>query len=208
MGFLCDRCSKCCRTHRVPITTDDLRRLQRFSGLSPEHIAELLPAEALDLEGEPECLLQLREGSRLLALRHEPSSSGETQCVFLSDTEGCTAHEARPQACRTYPFDRPERGSVGGAPGLGVVPHFMCPPETEVRATQEAESGDALQKSFQSDIQIRDSELAEYATWVQNFNARMRTRIRLGRLRVGGEKFLATLQDSGRLHPESAKTKD
>lgn len=187
-GFLCDRCSLCCRSHRVPLTLADLLRLQA-GPLPPEEFTEFLGPDEVEMSGEPESFARLKEGRRVLVLRHSNSTDG---CVFLN-ARGCGVHELRPSSCRTYPYDRPEKNAV-----LGLVPGAMCPTETGVLLTL-GRSGDAtIREEFSAAVQKRDEELKEHTEWIQRWNSRQRTRIRLGRVPQSGAEFLAELvRDSG-----------
>ncbi len=181
--FLCDRCGRCCRVHRVPITHVDLRRLAGASTLTPSMLVDFLPPEALDMSGEPETGVFLREGIRYLVLAH-----ADEGCRFLTH-EGCSIHAARPSACRSYPFDRPDPGQLH----LGVVPGAMCPSETGYSSTLQTRPLTPVALDYSLTVSQRDSELSEYAKLVQAFNRRARVRLRLGRLPPGGGEFLEFL---------------
>lgn len=132
---------------------------------------------------EPESFARLAEGRRVLMLRHSEATLG---CIFLT-ASGCGVHELRPDACRTYPYDRPENGE-----GLGLVPGAMCPLETGVLITLKKD-GTSSQNEFLNAIQKRDEDLMQHAESIRRWNLRQRTRVRLGRTPQSGAEFLEDL---------------
>lgn len=181
-NFSCDRCSHCCRTHRVPLTGKDVTRLEEY-GQKTQKFVQLLSPDEIDMSGEPESFAMLKEGRRVLVLRYETRTNG---CIFLG-AAGCTVHPARPRACRTYPFDRPDKSGT-----LGSVPGYLCPPDTGVLVTLRR-SGDDLPLEFVTALKERDAELSEYALFVESWNRRQRSRIRLGRAPESCDAFLERL---------------
>lgn len=189
-GFKCDRCSHCCRSHRVPLTRADVRRLEGGPLLAAQY-AEFLDPEQVEMAGEPESFARLREGRRVLMLRHLRQSDAPG-CVFLQ-ASGCSVHERRPDACRTYPYDRPEAGEA-----LGLAPGAMCPPESGVLVTLRSAREAHSREDFLRAVRKRDEELKEHALFIVRWNRRQRTRIRLGRAPQSGAEFLLELLgDSG-----------
>lgn len=187
-GFTCDRCSRCCRSHRVPLTQADVVRLEA-GPLPLSEFTEFLSPDEVEMGGEPESFARLREGRRVLVLRHAGPTQG---CVFLNEN-GCAVHDLRPSSCRTYPYDRPENGSE-----LGLVPGAMCPPETGLLLTLGKRGDPATRVEFIGAILKRDEELKQHADVIQRWNLRQRTRLRLGRTPESGAEFLAELvRDSG-----------
>ena len=86
----CHGCTNCCREYRVYLNEEERQRIagQDWS------------AEA-DMTG---LALLVAEGSR-----HRLAQRGDGRCVFLSDAGRCRIHErfgseAKPLACRLYPF--------------------------------------------------------------------------------------------------------
>lgn len=179
--FQCDRCSKCCRVHRVPLTQTDVRRLKE-GGQSPEEFTEFLSPDEVDMGEEPESFARLKQGRRVLMLRHV-----ESGCVFLGE-HGCGVHPLRPSACRTYPYDRPDDDEA-----LGLVPGALCPPETGVLVTLRKKPPHQDAQEFVSAVQKRDHESKQHAEWIARFNVRQNTRVRLGRTPQTEAEFLAEL---------------
>lgn len=89
--FGCLRCGRCCRHYRINVTEDDIRRLES-RGL----------AGFLDREG-----------------KHLKKVDGA--CVFLGKDNMCSVHSFKPEACRTWPFNRRILGR------FLVARRFGCP---------------------------------------------------------------------------------
>lgn len=186
--FRCDRCSHCCRTHRVPLTRTDVHRL-KDGPLKQQEFTDFLSSEEVDMTGEPESFAWLKEGRRVLVLRHTETTGG---CVFLNE-HGCGVHRLRPSACRTYPYDRPESGE-----GLDLVPGAMCPPETGVLVTLRKDGAESSRSEFVSAVRKRDQELEKHADFVSRWNLHQGARVRLGRTPKPAAAFLEELlRDSG-----------
>jgi Fe-S-cluster containining protein len=189
-GFICDRCSTCCFTHRVPLTRADLKRLIE-RGKDPADFVEFLRPEDADLTGEPESLAQLAEGRRLLALRHVGEGQ-DSRCTFLGE-DGCRVHASRPMACRSYPYDRPE--TVGA---LGLVPHYLCPEKSGVLVTLRRSQDEAAEfhrdvHEFSLAVRQRDQEASDHAEWLFRWNKAQRMRIKLGKLPRSSAELLREL---------------
>jgi Fe-S-cluster containining protein len=191
--FVCDRCSHCCRTHRVPVTGADLKRLTQSSLLEKQPVeewTEFMGPHQVDIENEPESLALLREGRALLVLRHKKDA-----CVFLDEQLGCTIHPIRPSACRVYPFDRVEPNSKNV---LGLHPEFLCPPAAQAELLIEDDENNPCVAQFLEDLQTRDSESSSFAIWLQSWNSEQRSRLRLRRLPLVGSELLRRLAGSSR----------
>jgi len=191
MSFQCDRCGQCCRTHRVPLTVTDLRRLsQTIQGTRISDCVEWLDSESVDFDDEPESFLELREGRRVPFLRHVPADAQaqstmgapQSQCVFLGQY-GCQVFSARPSACRSYPYDRLMVHQ--NQRRLTLAPAVQCPEATDVLVTlKSAPQLDPTAQRFAHDIAVRDAELSAHATWVARHNRLMRVLVRMGRPRL------------------------
>lgn len=78
----CQRCTRCCRHYRIPVTPFDLLRLADKLGISTTEVI----ARHLD-------------GGQHLRRRKDGA------CKFLTD-QGCAVHGGRPLVCRMYPLVR------------------------------------------------------------------------------------------------------
>lgn len=170
----------------MPVTRADVARLATRTHLAPSEFVALRTPDEVDVVGEPESLIDLREGLRVLVLAQKDGA-----CVFLQrapdGSEGCSVHPARPSSCRAYPFDRPDSSTAL----LGLHPGTLCPKETghEDVLLQDDESA----RAFASVVALRDRELSLYASWLEAFNRRQRLRRRLQKPGRGREQFLALL---------------
>ncbi len=197
MPFQCDRCGHCCRTHRVPLTVTDLRRLARNPHVADlDGCVEWLSSESIDFDDEPESFVELREGRAVPFLRHvptdasglSPTSAAPSQCVFLS-AQGCQVFSERPSACRSYPYDRPrlDQDKVR----LTLAPTVQCPSATDVFVTLRADPLlDPTAREYTQLITERDGELSGHATWVERHNRLMALLLRMSRTRLTGAQTL------------------
>ncbi len=90
-GFICqpDSCDAyCCRAFNVTLDEQEVRNLGETSGLQPAHFLESENGEPIVLPLATPFVLGRREGS----------------CVFLSMELTCEQYEARPNPCRSYPY--------------------------------------------------------------------------------------------------------
>lgn len=165
LAFRCTLCGNCCRDVRVPLTHLDLARLVLATGRTSGDLIEWLSADAVNLEGEPETLVRLGEGLRLMVLRHAGGS-----CALLAADERCGAYAARPLPCRTYPLVA-SFGRRGGLRRLRLLGGTECDFARDARVDV---------RELRADTRAQAAELAEYATLVQDWNRRQRRRARLG----------------------------
>ena len=159
LGFRCTRCGQCCRTHRVPLTDADLKRLIDATGLGEEQIVEWLSPLEIDMTGEPETFVELRAGRRLMTLAWRDDG-----CRFLEDDGACSVHAARPAACAAFPYAL-EQGS------LELLPLGVCEPGWD---------GPADPAPWHASCEQLERELESYVERVAEHNRRQR------RLRLAG----------------------
>ena len=106
--FRCTRCARCCIERTVLLLPEDVERLARVTGLSPEEFA--VPVRGL----EP--------------YTHKLKKTDEG-CVFLRERE-CSVYPYRPLACRFYPFALIQMGTdyvfilMETCPGVGKGPEL------------------------------------------------------------------------------------
>jgi Fe-S-cluster containining protein len=163
--FRCTECGECCRRHRVPVTDSDLLRLTRATGKrAPEFVEWLAPAN-VDMTGEPECFVELRQGRRLLVLAMRDGA-----CQFFDGR--CKVYSARPASCRTFPLEA-TLGTSDRVVHLHMLPDAAC---------TGAFDGSPDEPGIAARHRIRTEELAHYAERVAVWNKRQRLRRMLGRL--------------------------
>jgi Fe-S-cluster containining protein len=91
--YNCMNCpAYCCSYPRIEITRQDLERLARHHGLTPEEARQRFTTTYTE-DGENETVL-----------RHQKDEVYGTVCGFLDlKTRACTVHPARPEICREHP---------------------------------------------------------------------------------------------------------
>lgn len=103
----CKACANCCRETRVSVSLTDIDALARYLNLSPQQVAREYTMP------DPE--------DRETILRHD-----EKGCVFL-DGNLCMVYEARPRACREFPYVASEARSLGGRMSSVCKHATICP---------------------------------------------------------------------------------
>jgi Fe-S-cluster containining protein len=177
-GLRCSACPACCKTVRVPLTHFDLGRLVAATSLgATEHIEWLSPQD-IDMDGEPETFVEVREGRRLLVLRFEQGA-----CRYLSAEGLCRVYEHRPMSCAAYPY------SVSDQDGQRLLMRLADAPC--VIATSQLHPSDAA-GALAAAACVED-ELRQYVVKITEFNRKQRRRrfARLGLLPA--KEFLAFL---------------
>ena len=172
LAFRCTSCGNCCRSLRVAITAEDLRRLVAASGLAASELVDWLAPDAVDMVGEPDSFVELREGRRLLVLRQRDGA-----CRFLDANNSCGQYPARPRDCRAFPFDfgpEPERR-------LNLLPLSGC---------EYAEDADNDEAVLATEDAARWQELRRYQELVARWNRRAWHRKRLNKSVGDAEQFL------------------
>jgi lysine-N-methylase len=121
----CHSCTNCCREYLVPVTDEERQRILAQGWV---HDPRLGGTEFFDREGPP--------WARRYVLRHRDGG-----CVFLNEQGRCRIHErfgaeAKPLACRLYPFVLLPAGDHWRV-GL----RFACPSAAASRGRPLAEHG-------------------------------------------------------------------
>lgn len=83
-GYICRRCSRCCRNKQIQLDPYEVARLARARS---ETVSQFRAAWTID--GEGTALRQKEDGT----------------CIFLGP-QGCEVHPDRPLVCRLYPLGR------------------------------------------------------------------------------------------------------
>jgi Fe-S-cluster containining protein len=125
LKFRCTGCGNCCREPLLPLTDEDVRRIVRRTGDRPEDIVTWVDRHGIDMDDEPEAFVRLRQGKRVMILRH--SYGG---CRYLGKDGRCTIYTSRPLGCRVYPFD-PDFTQKGKLRRLTLVKATPCPYELD-----------------------------------------------------------------------------
>ncbi len=185
LGFRCTQCGNCCRDLVVPITGADLRRLVRATGHAPADLVDFLTPEQVDMTGEPQSFSLLDVGRRVMALRrHRHHHDDDTlSCQFLDANEGCSVYDARPRACRVFPFDA-SFGRRGGVRRLRLLPGTDCQHELNGRVSP---------RSLHHEHTALSRELSEYSQFLDTWNQTQRHRLRLRHALLSQDAFLTKL---------------
>lgn len=126
-GHICVECSNnpkyggCCvltnDDTRMPITEEDVLRIERVTGLDRSDIvhSEEVPSDYLEVMAEvldSSVFSWMAKNGPIHSMKINPQTR---ECVFLKEGVGCTLKEHRPAICRTFPFNPvflPETGEL------------------------------------------------------------------------------------------------
>ncbi|MEM4166492.1 MAG: YkgJ family cysteine cluster protein [Candidatus Bilamarchaeaceae archaeon] len=121
----CRLCNgNCCISFVITVTSFDILRIVKATGLKPEEFAELRRLDILSFDDNHvvECKNGKYTESYLLTLKSHP-------CYFFDSKKGCKIHKAKPLACRIYPHN--ENGDFGKRSLCPFLPflffHFLGP---------------------------------------------------------------------------------
>lgn len=177
LSFRCTNCGECCRALRVAVTSFDVARLVAATGRgATELVAWLAPAE-VDMTGEPQSFVELREGRRLLVLAQEAGA-----CRLLGNDNLCSAYAARPRDCRAFPFDF----TTTAAPRGNVRRLTLLP----LRGCDFAHDGQQNLVELASEDALRWQELERYQELVARWNRQVWHRRRLSKAVGSAADFL------------------
>jgi Fe-S-cluster containining protein len=179
LGFRCTGCGNCCKEPLLPLTDADVRRISLRTGDPARDIVRWVDRHGIDMDDEPEAFVILRQGKRVMVLRHERGG-----CRYLGADNRCTIYTSRPLGCRVFPFD-PEFSKKGKIRRLAIVKATEeCPYELDGR-NDVAEIRDLDQR-------YRDAH-TDYNTKVATWNREQQKRKRAGKAAQPASAFLAFL---------------
>jgi Fe-S-cluster containining protein len=98
--FRCTGCGNCCKDPLLPLTDQDVARIEQRTGIEALEFVRWVDRNGIDMDGEPEAFVRLRQGKRVMIMRQ-----GRGGCHFLGDDDRCTIYASRPLGCRVFPFD-------------------------------------------------------------------------------------------------------
>jgi len=96
----CARCGSCCRIPFVPVTHKDLERLVKATGKPAGRIVRFCTFSEMEFDPESGLWISFKSGRRAMILRRKNG-----RCIFQTPKRACAEYEARPQTCRTFPYD-------------------------------------------------------------------------------------------------------
>jgi Fe-S-cluster containining protein len=125
LKFRCTGCGNCCKEPLLPLTDEDVRRIQARTGDSISEIVRWVDKDGIEMDDEPEAFVVLRQGKRVMVLAHERGG-----CRYLGADNRCGIYTSRPLGCRIYPFD-PTFSKKGTLRRLNIVQATECPYELD-----------------------------------------------------------------------------
>jgi hypothetical protein len=90
LRFRCTGCGNCCKEPLLPLTAGDVRRISEHTGDKPKDFIRWVDRHGIEMDDEPEGFVMLRQGKRVMVLRHEGGG-----CTYLGDDNRCTICKLR-----------------------------------------------------------------------------------------------------------------
>ena len=100
LKFRCTQCGNCCKDPLLPLTDSDIKRIVRHTGEPTRELVRWVDRNGIDMDDEPEAFVVLRQGKRVMVLKHEGGG-----CRYLGSDDRCTIYGSRPLGCRIFPFN-------------------------------------------------------------------------------------------------------
>ncbi len=178
LKFRCTGCGNCCKDPLLPLTPDDVRRISARTGDGAKDIVRWADRHGIDMDDEPEAFATLRQGKRVMVLRHSGGA-----CRYLGEDNRCSIYSSRPLGCRVYPFD-PEFTKQGKLRRLKIVEATECPYELD--GDNDVDELRELDESYQA-------AHARYNEKVAEWNREQTRRKRSGRAAQTASEFFEFL---------------
>ena len=121
LKFRCTGCGNCCKEPLLPLTDADLKRIVRHTGEASHELVRWVDKNGIDMDDEPEAFVVLRQGKRVMVLRHEGGG-----CRYLGTDDRCTIYNHRPLGCRIFPFDPTFAEDTGKLRRLKLIQATDC----------------------------------------------------------------------------------
>jgi len=178
LKFRCTGCGNCCKEPLLPLTDADIVRISQRTGDRPEDFVRFVDGDAIDLDDEPEAFALLRQGKRVMILRHQGGG-----CRYLGADLRCTIYRARPLGCRIFPFD-PTWDRKGGLRRLRLIEAADCKYELD---------GDNDVEEMRELHQRHEAATTAYQQKVADWNLLQQRRKRAGKKPQTARQFLTYL---------------
>lgn len=176
LKFRCTGCGACCREPLLPLTDEDVRTIMRRTGEPASEIVRWVDRHGIDMDDEPEAFVRLRQGKRVMVLRHQNG-----KCRYLGDDNRCGIYTSRPLGCRVFPFD-PTFDKKGKLRRLRLIQATeRCPYERDGKNDPEALYD--LHVSYEGAHRRFNEKVAEW-------NHSQRKRLRAGKAAEVAKAFL------------------
>jgi Fe-S-cluster containining protein len=166
LKFRCTQCGNCCKDPLLPLTDLDIRRITRHTGEATRDLVRWVDRNGIDMDDEPEAFVMLRQGKRVMVLRHEGGG-----CRYLGSDDRCTIYGHRPLGCRVFPFD-PTFSDSGKLRRLKLIDATDC--KYELDGQNDLDKIRDLQ-------QTHAAATRAYQAKVASWNASQKERKKLGR---------------------------
>jgi Fe-S-cluster containining protein len=178
LTFRCTGCGNCCKEPLLPLTDEDVLRISERTGDAPRDIVRFIDRNGIDMDDEPESFALLRQGRRVMILRHQNGG-----CRYLGDDDRCSIYGARPLGCRIFPFD-PSFDKQGKIRRLKLIQATECPHELD------GENDPDLLRT----LHVRyEAATRKYQEKIAEWNREQRRLRRAGRSAQSARKFLEFL---------------
>lgn len=178
LEFKCTGCGNCCKEPLLPISKADVLRISRHTGEHPRDFVRWVDKSAIDMDDEPEAFVRLRQGKRVMVLKHEGGG-----CRYLGRDNRCAIYAHRPTGCRVFPFDA-DFTRTGKLRRLKLIPATDCLYETD---------GDNSVADIKQHHDRYESEQAAYHELVATWNRAQRRRQRAGKAPQTAREYLEFL---------------
>lgn len=178
LKFRCTGCGNCCKDPILPLTDQDIVRIQQRVGVEAETFVRWVDRHAIDMDGEPEAFVRLRQGKRVMVMRQ-----GKGGCHFLGKDDRCTIYGSRPLGCRIFPFD-PTYNKQGKLTRLKLIPATECLYELD---------GENDPTAIRDLHDRHDGSTARYHDRIAEWNSEQARRVRQGKRAQTARDFLVFL---------------
>ncbi len=192
LAFRCTGCGNCCKDPLLPLTDTDIRRIVAHTRDAARDMIRWVDRWGIDMDDEPEAFVILRQGRRVMTLKHEHG-----KCRYLGDDDRCTIYAERPTGCRMFPFDATFGKRDGKLRRLKLIQATECLYELD---------GDNDPEDIRRAGDRHEEAQVAYHARVAEWNKAQRRRRRAGKSAQTAREFLAYLgfDDPGPKQPRAA----
>lgn len=162
----------------LPLTDRDLATIVLRTRQRALDIVRFVSRHAIEMDDEPEAFVRLRQGRRVMVLRHQHGG-----CFFLGDDARCSIYAFRPLGCRIFPFD-PAFTDNGSLRRLRLIQGTECPHELDGRNRVAV-----LRNLHEAHTEATQAYYERIAEW----NRLQRARLRSGRTAQTAAEYLEWL---------------
>jgi Fe-S-cluster containining protein len=178
LKFRCTGCGNCCKDPLLPLTDQDVTRIEQRTGTPALEFVRWVDRNGIDMDDEPEAFVRLRQGKRVMIMRQ-----GGGGCHFLGADDRCTIYASRPLGCRVFPFD-PSFSKDGKLRRLKLIDATDC--QYELDGKNDPDVIHDLQ-------QRHDAATARYQARIVEWNREQARRARRGAAAQTAREFLTFL---------------